>query len=370
MNYWALFYGAAAIQGYFISIALFTVKKGNRNANKILAALVILLSIYITDIALGQLGFFNEHPHFLHITTPLWYLFAPLSYFYIRLQLGEKLSWKWYYILHLIPFAIFLYRIFPFYFLSGELKLKFFTGELKFVEIEVLAFIIIFLSPVQIFSYTIIILKHIFKKETTEKLQQAHLSWLKLFFSLMMVYATAQIFFRIVYTISGEILVRAIYFPLALFTFIIYAIAYLVIVRPERIISLNVFKLRSINLNNSPAIADSLNKLMLEEKPYLNSSLKYSEIAHKLGISTRLLTEVLKKEMGVSFNDYINSFRINEVQDRIASKKHEQFTLLSIALDSGFSSKSSFNRVFKKQTGLTPTEYINQNSMIVSQKVS
>jgi len=370
LNYWALFYGAAALQGYFISIALFTVKKGNRNANKILAALVALLSLYITDIALGQLGFFNDHPHFLHITTPFWYLFAPLSYFYIRLQLGEKLKWKWYYLFHLIPFTIILYRIFPFYFLSGELKLRFFTGEIKYVGMEVLAFIMIFLSPVQIFSYTMINIKHILKNESAEKLQKAHISWLKLFFSLMMVYASAQIFFRVVYAINGEILVKFIHFPLALFSFIIYAIAYLVIVQPERILSLNIFKLRPINLDNSSIIADRLNKLMLEEKPYLNSSLKYSEIAHKLGISTRHLTEVLKREMGVSFTEYINSFRVNEVQNRIASKKHEHFTLLSIAMDSGFSSKSSFNRVFKKQTGLTPTEYINQNGMIVSQKVS
>jgi AraC-like DNA-binding protein len=104
-----------------------------------------------------------------------------------------------------------------------------------------------------------------------------------------------------------------------------------------------------------------LRKIMETEKPYLDSNLKYSDLAAKLGISVRHLSRVLNEELGISFNEFVNAYRIKEVQAQLLNKENGEHTLLAIALDAGFNSKTSFNRIFKDHTGMTPTEFVRKH---------
>jgi AraC-like DNA-binding protein len=169
---------------------------------------------------------------------------------------------------------------------------------------------------------------------------------------------------------TGEITLPFKYVPLALFAFIIYSIAYLAIVQPEAIFSFNILKLKKLNGEQSKHYAKRLVKLVEDEKLFLNSELKHSAIASKMGISSRYLTDILKNELGKSFNDFINEYRVKEVRRRIHNNEIENLTLYAIALESGFNSKSSFNRIFKKHTGCTPSEFVGSLKAEFSQKVS
>jgi AraC-like DNA-binding protein len=62
--------------------------------------------------------------------------------------------------------------------------------------------------------------------------------------------------------------------------------------------------------------------------------------------------------MGMNFYNLVNEYRIKEVKDRLKSDKYKRLTILAIAYDSGFNSKSSFNTIFKEKTGQTPSEYL------------
>jgi YesN/AraC family two-component response regulator len=62
-----------------------------------------------------------------------------------------------------------------------------------------------------------------------------------------------------------------------------------------------------------------------------------------------------------NFNDFINSYRVQEVKQMLEAGKHKTLSLLGIGLDAGFNSKATFNRVFKKLTGMTPNEYVKGN---------
>lgn len=96
---------------------------------------------------------------------------------------------------------------------------------------------------------------------------------------------------------------------------------------------------------------------MESEKPYLESNLSLPELAGKLGMSSHHLSRIINEEFGVNFFDFVNQYRIREVKSRISNPDHENLSLFGIALDSGFNSKSAFNRVFKKTTGITPSQY-------------
>lgn len=93
------------------------------------------------------------------------------------------------------------------------------------------------------------------------------------------------------------------------------------------------------------------------EKPYLNDSLTLADLAALIPISDKKLSELLNKHVCISFYDLINNYRVETVKQKMRSPLARQFTLLAIAFESGFKSKTSFNRVFKQKTGVSPSQY-------------
>ena len=94
---------------------------------------------------------------------------------------------------------------------------------------------------------------------------------------------------------------------------------------------------------------------------YLNSELTLSSLAAELDIHPNLVSKIINDGLGKNFSDFVNDYRIEAVINKFRHPKNDQFTLLGIAFDCGFNSKTTFNRVFKKSTGKTPFAY--KNSM-------
>lgn len=105
-----------------------------------------------------------------------------------------------------------------------------------------------------------------------------------------------------------------------------------------------------------------LQRLMTDETLYKNSDLSISDLASKLGVHPNHLSQVINQKEKRNFYDFVNAYRIEEFKRLIALGKDRQFTLLSLAYECGFSSKTAFNRSFKKVTGLTPSEYTSERT--------
>lgn len=97
--------------------------------------------------------------------------------------------------------------------------------------------------------------------------------------------------------------------------------------------------------------------LMEEKKPYLNGELTAGELSGLVGISVNHLSQVLNKEQKQNFFDFVNGYRIKDVLLKMEDPDNAHLTLLAMALNSGFNSKTSFNTVFKKVTKQTPSHY-------------
>jgi AraC-like DNA-binding protein len=100
-----------------------------------------------------------------------------------------------------------------------------------------------------------------------------------------------------------------------------------------------------------------IGKYMHIEKPYLNRELTIYDLSRQLKIPRHFLSEVINEHMGVNFYQMVNEYRVEEVKRRMADPAYKHLTILAIALDSGFNSKSSFNTIFKEKTGQTPSAY-------------
>lgn len=105
------------------------------------------------------------------------------------------------------------------------------------------------------------------------------------------------------------------------------------------------------------AIEAGLRQAMECDKRYLESDLTLAQLAQALAVSPHQLSQFLSQHLGLSFYDYVNGLRIDAVKATLARPQSARRSLLEIALECGFGSKSTFNAVFKKSTGLSPTAY-------------
>ena len=105
----------------------------------------------------------------------------------------------------------------------------------------------------------------------------------------------------------------------------------------------------------------NLLELMKTSKPHLEPKLTLSNLADELEISVNHLSQVINQYEGKNFFDFVNSFRVEEFKKRALDPANQNYSILAIALDSGFNSKSSFNQVFKKITGKTPSQYMSES---------
>lgn len=108
-------------------------------------------------------------------------------------------------------------------------------------------------------------------------------------------------------------------------------------------------------------IESSLISTIEKEKLYLNTKLTLKECAKSIGTNEKYLSNYLNKNHKLNFNTFINNYRIEAAKKMLLSDDSEMYTIEAIAKMAGFNSKSSFNAVFKKHIGMTPSEFKNKN---------
>ena len=110
-------------------------------------------------------------------------------------------------------------------------------------------------------------------------------------------------------------------------------------------------------------VLEIFGKGMKEEKWFQNPSLSLRELAENVNISSNKLSWLLNERIGQNFNEYINSFRLENFKEKALNPANSHLTLLALAYESGFNSKSVFNAFFKKIEGMTPKAWLRSNQI-------
>jgi YesN/AraC family two-component response regulator len=137
-----------------------------------------------------------------------------------------------------------------------------------------------------------------------------------------------------------------------------YIIRNSIVFKPESAVISNTAKYQKSSLKDvdKEMIINRLEILMKEEKVFKNNLLSLNELSKKAGIAPHHLSQVLNESTGKTFFEYLATFRVEEAQ-KILSSESNNLTIEEIAEEVGYNSKSAFNKIFKKYTGYTPSEY-------------
>ncbi|MCP4218690.1 MAG: AraC family transcriptional regulator, partial [bacterium] len=105
------------------------------------------------------------------------------------------------------------------------------------------------------------------------------------------------------------------------------------------------------------ALLKRITEGMEKDKLYTDSSLTVRKLAKQLSLTQRDVSRVINERLNKNFNDFLNHYRVEETKKLLTDSKNKEIQILDIAFQVGFNSKSSFNSVFKKFTGLSPSQY-------------
>lgn len=359
----------ASIQGVLLSLMLF-IREENHTANIYLSLGILALSSELFSTVYYSKGWYYSYPWFMGVTYSVAYLYGPVFYLYAKLLVKKIERVKIINLLHFIPFISGYFLLIPIYFLSTPEKIKF-TEQMISGHKTLIYLIFGELIPVQGVIYTILTISLVSEynkkiKERFSDIERINLDWLK-YFTLAMIVCWS---FSAASGLANLLVNKQTGFEIALhlaISVLIYSIGYLGLKQPEIfmrqpddiITGQAAEKYRKSGLDDIEAeeIKKKLLDLMNCEKPYLDSGLTLIKLSEFISVSGHNLSEVINSRLGKSYYDFINEYRVEEFKKRLEHPSSKNYNLISVAFDSGFNSKTSFNTIFKKNTGQTPSGY-------------
>jgi AraC-like DNA-binding protein len=380
-----MFYIIGIVITFFLAFLLIS-KKDKSLADKILAAWLILIGIFLSLYNLYTISVIYQYPFLLGFEAPMPYLQGIFLYVYSVFVTKQVKIKPIYYFFHFIPPLLIYVYLIHFFILPNEQKI--YVYQNKGIGYEVFSsfmYVVNMMSGVVYIVLSLIVLKRHRVSILNEfsQIEKINFRWLQ-----YLIYGMCGIWFLVIFSHSDfYIFSGVVFFVLFLGYFGIKQVGLFTNIQPH----LDAVKLENANeylentLENTfeeddlsdfeiPVkyqksgltkdvahdIHEALIQVVDKEKIFKDAELTLSTLASHLEIHPNYLSQVINQVEEKNFYDYINLKRIEEFKKLVAQPDSQKYTLLALAYDCGFNSKTSFNRNFKKATGLSPSEYLKE----------
>lgn len=347
----------STIQSWFFIFLILRFKTERQLSDRILIFWFALIGLH-TFIYFIFLQGIRLNSHFLIFSAAFPFLQGPLLYLYTLAKAGRIKKIRGVHIIHAVPFAVFLsHQLFQLYFPAQDVN-----GDVHYVTSQ-------FLSPSNPFGILFLILSPVYlflsyRQTFHPQKVVENINWIRLmvlFFAC--IWVSSMISFFSPDLLNHQWQIGLNYLIFITLTGFIYLVSYLGL--KENYFATDIPKIGKVKYEKSRLSEDEvmqiwnrLSENMNLEKSYLDPSLNLTELSNTIGTTSNKLSQVLNLKEGKSFNDFINAFRVEHAKGMISSGLYDHYTILAIGYDSGFSSKSTFNRVFKNLEGKTPSEFL------------
>jgi len=358
---------SGVIQGIIFSVIVLTQKKYRSNNTIFLGLTVLFLSLSNLQYWLSDTYIILNQPNFSFAFIPYQWLIMPMFYLYIyKFLRQDQLTLKICALLigpFIVVFLIHLYTLFSAVLTNQPIQIPMHIEKGIYLYMEYFSFA--FNILVLFFSLRLIIA---YEKDSTYNIQwvRSETNWLKQLIYVGFVICIFWILGGVLVTFYSVTKSFIFYYPLWIgISFLIYWIGYVGLNKSKALrerIHLRQKRIAKFEeTSENPVVpTKTLNKIeayIHENKSYLNPYLSLNLLSNELDLSEGYISQVINKSMDQNFTDFINSLRVEDAKVMLLSEDFKNYTILSIGLESGFNSKSSFYTAFKKFTGKTPLEY-------------
>ena len=368
-SYFISLYAAAILHGLYLIVILLSRSTKTQAQSWLavallgLSALMVNYFVYISDVI-------SDYPHLLNVFVPLTFLTGPALYLFIRHSIQKPFVFRWYHLLHLIPLLWALGESMTVYQWPTTQKLQVIQHIFEAGQPTVLELLtgnrFVFITA----AYMLAALVQLSSlRKTHSGRTRVNLKWLQRFCLAFLSLLIFSLCIQVLFVLLG---INGAYMELSmtlLFSLAVHVLGYQILRQQGALPWVNLaHKYQSSPLSAS-TMEDYKTQLLsyLElQRPWLNSEFSMADLSEELEIPRHHLSQVLSEAMQLSFTDLVNSYRIEEAKAMLSSGALEKYSMMGIAMECGFASKSTFNRTFKKLTGLTPTAYLAQPEMPVS----
>lgn len=331
----------------------------------LLASLLVILVTGLLDYLLISSNLYTRLPHLVYISIPLFFLVGPCYYAFVATVIKPSFELRtkmWY---HLAPLVMAVLFMLPFYLLSAEDKTTQLAvlNESQLLPLTLAPFI--FLASQILHSFTYIYYSNTLINRKIASINNrksvSNLNWLQRFGQIFMAYWAVDLIGLTIYVTIGKINQEVFYVTILCSALLINVLVFFAI-RHNRefsqgLIHKEKYKNSALSKALSQQYLDKILEVMEIQKPYLNTDFSLATLAQLSRINTYQISQVLNHELGKNFYEFVNEFRYREAKHRLQQKEYKHLTILAIALESGFTNKNTFNKVFKKHSGITPSEY-------------
>jgi AraC-like DNA-binding protein len=350
-----------------LSVFLFSVNRGKTRSNRLLALFFLLLSVNLADGLLVYYGFFEKFPALAHLEDGFVFLIGPVLYFYTRSVVYRTFEWKTGDLLHLLPFVTFTIGFQIYYHLQTpeyQVGIQSAIQQQRLPAVFYYSIVVIYAHVASyIYSaYREIIFYRQHLQQRFSQLQKRNLDWLMFMILSVAVIVLISFVYLLLPLATQALLHWGLIVVIAFIFGSVNAIVWNALKQP---LIFSGVEEETESVNNVTLFTDSeradydrkVQQAIKTEHAYLNSDLMLDDLAERTGISSKKLSRFINDHYHQTFFDFINSFRIEEAKRIMTTTVDPKLTVLEVMYQSGFNSKSSFNNLFKKKTGLTPSEF-------------
>lgn len=354
----------------------------NRNSSYWLSAFIFLCCLYICPWMFGHAGWYanDGYREFLFfVPFQQFFLLGPVMYCYTRSLLYPDFQIRGKDWLHFVPGGLYLLYTF-FIFVADKFILPeyYFYADGRDRDLDTWYQISGLCSLIAYVVWSIRIY-NIYRRRIFAELSYAEsvvYDWIKKYLFALLLILVLRTLFLVLYPSFGSFGQKWWYY--IFFSVLFYYIAimgYTHAVKTASTIRLNMSLKTPVSEEDEQEEQESLEAptseiadleewktkiLTVVEKRemYRNPTLTLGDVANDLSTTTKQVSGVINRGFEMNFNDFVNYYRVESVKNALANGRQRELTLLGIALESGFNSKSTFNRVFKQHTGKTPGQYL------------
>ena len=359
---WSFIYLYVALIGFYISVIINFNKKIDLPARILISGFLFIHSFFILHICLNITNFQYKFPHSYAMSTCFSFLYGPLLYFYFK-RITQQYQFRSIDLLHLIPTAVFLIYMFPTYGLSGEEKLALMLERNTFGRgMSDIATIILKLTSLAVYGYFI---SRLYKSSRRVKnLLKENKVWQKNIFGIHIIYIFCYAAYGIL--LSNNITSGFFYhMQVSSMALMVMYIGYSANVQPNVFSGSYAFgkglffkyKKSGLTESLSNELRENLVHLFNQEKIYKESDINLDTVAQHLNTTRHNASQVINEHFQMNFHELVNKYRINEAKAILQMDGQNNLNIIDVAYEVGYNNKVTFNKAFKKDTQLTPSEF-------------